>query len=695
MQKKIMAWMLICIIILSAPQLSFANKYSEFETVELTDTLTGKTGSYQPVSLMIRGEDVFSDTPGIAIDGRTLIPISSVFIELGIPFQWIPATREIAFESNGKKIVMQINNPYATIDGKKVELPNGVSPRVMQYKGADGKLIDRTYVPVAFITSVLDLSVSWIADTRTVAINRKAQTLSAVDLFWRISATRPYPEIRLKVSGEVDATSFVVRGLDVGEKDKTIIELQNTQLSVPSSAALKDGVYTYNVSDGIFGIEKVEVAQTSTNPLITRVTIYQNMRRGHDISYDSKTGEMVIRLINTVDQINVREVFGTETLVIESSQNPALNYTVSKNTLHIDVIGSYLHHNQGVPETQILGQDRIKSISYRELGSEMYGLDTVRISVTLDKDMTMDDFFQETIGTQTLVYFPSHKLNNFQYVKLNNSSATMSIDLSQETMYSISYDETMRKLSLRLSKDVTYLDAFNYPTNDNIIESLRVIDADTHYVIEAVLAPNTSYEHTGTMSMASFMFVNKTIQNSTYRDTLIVIDAGHGGRDPGAVGTLVQEKTVVLNSALLLQKTLESRGFKVYMTRSTDEYINLYDRASMANGLNATLFVSIHANSHTGTSANGVEVLYANPSMDSDKGLATAIQNELVKHLKATNRGVVQRTNLVVLRETKMPAVLVELGFISNPAEQLKLMDENYLKLAAEAMANGIEAFLK
>lgn len=695
MQKKIMAWMLICIIILNAPQLSFANKYSEFETVELTDTLTGKTGSYQPVSLMIRGEDVFSDTPGIAIDGRTLIPISSVFIELGIPFQWIPATREIAFESNGKKIVMQINNPYATIDGKKVELPNGVSPRVMQYKGADGKLIDRTYVPVAFITSVLDLSVSWIADTRTVAINRKAQTLSAVDLFWRISATRPYPEIRLKVSGEVDATSFVVRGLDVGEKDKTIIELQNTQLSVPSSAALKDGVYTYNVSDGIFGIEKVEVAQTSTNPLITRVTIYQNMRRGHDISYDSKTGEMVIRLINTVDQINVREVFGTETLVIESSQNPALNYTVSKNTLHIDVIGSYLHHNQGVPETQVLGQDRIKSISYRELGSEMYGLDTVRISVTLDKDMTMDDFFQETIGTQTLVYFPSHKLNNFQYVKLNNSSATMSIDLSQETMYSISYDETMRKLSLRLSKDVTYLDAFNYPTNDNIIESLRVIDADTHYVIEAVLAPNTSYEHTGTMSMASFMFVNKTIQNSTYRDTLIVIDAGHGGRDPGAVGTLVQEKTVVLNSALLLQKTLESRGFKVYMTRSTDEYINLYDRASMANGLNATLFVSIHANSHTGTSANGVEVLYANPSMDSDKGLATAIQNELVKHLKATNRGVVQRTNLVVLRETKMPAVLVELGFISNPAEQLKLMDENYLKLAAEAMANGIEAFLK
>jgi N-acetylmuramoyl-L-alanine amidase len=131
------------------------------------------------------------------------------------------------------------------------------------------------------------------------------------------------------------------------------------------------------------------------------------------------------------------------------------------------------------------------------------------------------------------------------------------------------------------------------------------------------------------------------------------------------------------------------------MTRTKDEYVNLYDRAAMAEALNATVFVSIHINAHTGSTANGVEVLYGNQSLSSDKGLAQKIQNELIKQLGATNRGIAHRPNLAVLRETSMPSVLAELGFISNPAEQSKLMDNTYLQKAANAIAKGIVEFLK
>jgi N-acetylmuramoyl-L-alanine amidase len=130
------------------------------------------------------------------------------------------------------------------------------------------------------------------------------------------------------------------------------------------------------------------------------------------------------------------------------------------------------------------------------------------------------------------------------------------------------------------------------------------------------------------------------------------------------------------------------------MTRSTDEYVGLYDRAAMANALNATLFVSIHANAFTNPSVSGIEVLYGNESLSSDKGLAQSIQKQLVSSLGAVNRGVASRPRLVVLKETLMTSVLVELGFITNAAEQEKMMSEAYLLKAAAAMAKGIVDFL-
>ena len=131
------------------------------------------------------------------------------------------------------------------------------------------------------------------------------------------------------------------------------------------------------------------------------------------------------------------------------------------------------------------------------------------------------------------------------------------------------------------------------------------------------------------------------------------------------------------------------------MIRAVDEYVGLYDRPAIANELDADLFVSIHINAFTNGTASGVEVLYGEESMSSDKGLASAMQTELVKSLGAVDRGIGYLPRLVVLKESKMTSVLAELGFITNATEQDKLMSESYLKKAAEAMARGIVNFLK
>lgn len=179
----------------------------------------------------------------------------------------------------------------------------------------------------------------------------------------------------------------------------------------------------------------------------------------------------------------------------------------------------------------------------------------------------------------------------------------------------------------------------------------------------------------------------------------IVLDPGHGGSDPGAVAGKVQEKVLNLQVANLLKGMLDEAGMTVYMTRSEDKYVGLYTRADIANHLNADLFVSIHHNASPNNTAQGLMTLYypsssSNQKMNGQK-LAQIIQKNLVKELKTRDWGIVARPNLVVTRETKMPAVIAELGFMTNKAELERLVTYQFQKQAAQALFAGILEAMK
>mgnify|MGYP004705259317 FL=1 len=173
-------WLVIalCLMLMMPMQPTFANKYSEFETVELKDRATGQFKSYEPVNIMVYGKDLFSDTPGVIVNSRTLVPVSAILKELGVAYEWKAQTEEVLFAYNGKNIVLKIDSPYAMVNGVKTLLPDSVPPKIMTYKSTTGELVGRTYVPLAFISEMLGLDRSWIAETRTVAINKKAQSLT-------------------------------------------------------------------------------------------------------------------------------------------------------------------------------------------------------------------------------------------------------------------------------------------------------------------------------------------------------------------------------------------------------------------------------------------------------------------------------------------------------------------------------------
>jgi N-acetylmuramoyl-L-alanine amidase len=171
----------------------------------------------------------------------------------------------------------------------------------------------------------------------------------------------------------------------------------------------------------------------------------------------------------------------------------------------------------------------------------------------------------------------------------------------------------------------------------------------------------------------------------------ICIDPGHGGTDPGAIGKepfVLNEKDVTLSISLLLKKELEEKGHKVFLTRDKDITVSLADRAKAANQNNAEIFISIHCNSHTSDDAEGIET-WIFPGSTMSKKLAEPVQKSLVNTFSNhKNRGI-KEANFQVLRETDMPAILVECEFISNPT-QLKFLSEkeNQEKIAKAITSN-------
>lgn len=180
----------------------------------------------------------------------------------------------------------------------------------------------------------------------------------------------------------------------------------------------------------------------------------------------------------------------------------------------------------------------------------------------------------------------------------------------------------------------------------------------------------------------------------------IVIDAGHGGDDPGASGykngrLVIVEKELNLSIALRLYDLLKEAGANVTLLRDEDVTMSLYSRPEAANMLNADLLVSVHNNSANSEKPNGTEVLYYNKIGESDYGysseqVASYIQRELVPEIGLKDRGIIDCPHLAVLNKSLMPAVIIEGGFLSNSEDLEVMLTEEFREAYAVAVARGV-----
>ena len=269
--------------------------------------------------------------------------------------------------------------------------------------------------------------------------------------------------------------------------------------------------------------------------------------------------------------------------------------------------------------------------------------------------------------------------------------------------------------------------------NDSVVK-VRFKISDNELIINAQPTKRPTQKKKHPHKSVSDQAVTPSKYKSTAKNKTIVIDAGHGGKDPGASGyRRYKEKHVVLGIAKYLRDYLKQRGYRVYMTRSGDYFIKLRKRTKFANKKKADLFISIHANASKNKRAKGIETYFLSPSRSSRAEKVAAMENkadiddmnyygkqsflsfmnnhkiiasnklaidlqqgillEVRKHYKGVIDGGVREGPFWVLVGAQMPAVLIEVGFITNPTEAKRLVSKSYQKRIAKGIADGVERY--
>ncbi|MEA3513028.1 MAG: N-acetylmuramoyl-L-alanine amidase [Campylobacterota bacterium] len=394
-------------------------------------------------------------------------------------------------------------------------------------------------------------------------------------------------------------------------------------------------------------------------------------------------------------------------IYLQDKYNPKTTYSINKNILKINVGKK---KKKSINKVKMLKNNvNQKSINTQFLKTKKYNISKVEqlgnsivINFTHKINKSYLKFYEKKINGKNRDYFDisgRYKGAKSKKIKLESIEKTV--------VYQHKKDILRIYLQNKKSPNTIYI--FN---NNKII--IKVLDKN-----KAVLG-------------------NNLLNNSIYNKK-IVIDAGHGGKDSGAVGKNKNyEKTVVLNISKYLKKELEKKGFKVYLTRSRDKYIKLLNRTKYANKKNADMFISIHANAarkSRAKKAHGVETYFLSPARSARAKRVAALENkgdmkkmgwssknslltilnqgkitasnkmaiDIQKNMLYTLRkrygdktirdGGVREGPFWVLVGAQMPSVLIEIGYISHPKEGRRIATREYQKRTAIGIANGIESY--
>ena len=369
--------------------------------------------------------------------------------------------------------------------------------------------------------------------------------------------------------------------------------------------------------------------------------------------------------------------YGTDTIRIgQFEANKARVVITTQNPDNYIPIYSMDGQTVLIADKETLNHDKLTNISTN--------LTNVRFVKTNEQNYGMNFYFSKPViysVTRTNNKLTLYLFNVEQYNDRYFKSIISNTEMSDSKIY------LMPKTGLRYTLPITATDEIKvYAGADSRTIKLEIKKPTKSIKSDIpVINKNKNYK----TDDETKIFVPKSSRKNN--DKVVVLDPGHGGIDYGAIRSGINEKDINTSVSLKTAAILRSNGYKVYMTRDEDKTVSLEDRVVFAEEIKPDIFVSIHVNSSQGTSATGIETHYYH---DYSIPLGKLVQNSMKKYINSPDRGLL-KSKFYVINHTTMPAILVEIGFISNEGERAELVSESRQQATAKAIAEGIMNYYK
>lgn len=694
--------------------------YASNEKIQISRNGQNFTVTKAPIEF--NGELINEKISSYVRDGRTLVHVRFLEEYLDAKVSWLGASREVVVELEDQKITLGIDSLVAKKQDKKngnaletIFLDNASIPRLVRY---GDKADSMTMVPLSFLAKAFGYEVDWDAEKGRPYVNSEIAVPEPEPEPEPEVKPEPVPPVEedklafnnitdIEIStGSTKKNKLIVKSdkelsysVKKAENNKVIIDITGSRLNLKNTL---DKTGSINVDDEY--IKTVKYSQESQNPYISRIEIdLKKYEEPNIITRSDGTGLNISFGTQKVGDIYRDKIGENDVIVVKGAKEEDMKIMKLENPsrLVLDLLDSSLDGRKIDSYQMNIGFIERLRVSQFSVDKN-YSISDKIVRLVLDVKGRVDNPNIKIESYEDgIIIYPEKSL--WEDIKLEEDGRTQFLTIKnlKPSNYTSQYDTATKNLKISIdAKDTEISDGLIIVKN-HLIDEIEVEEINGRKEISIRFIRSIVYENLSNPSDKDIKLKIERNRDLKPEDRLIVIDAGHGGKDSGAVSiTGRKEKDFNLILSKKFNAELKKLGYNTIMTRDDDTFIDLYERPRIANENYADLFISIHANStgSNNSAINGVEMLYAPRGTSQVKEgdqypFAKLMLDEVVKATGAHNRGVVQRPRLVVLRETKMPAVLVEAGFLSNAKEEKLLFTESYQDIIVEAMVNAVEIY--
>lgn len=649
------------------------------EQVKMDLFYNGKHHAYaaKEVKIEIDGKAMVpKDMPAVIIDGRTMLPMRQIAQELGCEVNWNEAAKQIYVMRGSDIIVFTVDSKTGYENGK--EFTMDVPATIVN---------DRTMLPVRALADALHLNIKWDDPNRIVSIQSGDTVVKDEPKAPESGQTTAGTLTGIQTPSEKDADQTFTIQADgpMGRYEKTFVDDQKIVLDFYGAKSSLPSEITKTNSDIVTGIRTA--THENNGDSFTRVVFDLSGKKDYEVTQSADKKNITISFgKTTVDKISAVHSQNKDIITIGGTGSFGASVAMTADPQKIIVT---------IPNCQSNLSDKINTA---DLQYVLEGKVDTSKGNTVELVLAVEDLVQYSYREENqnliLEIYPT-TLKNMRYDK--NANVLFLDKKDKIDTGSVKFEDHYLDGYFDVTLPGDYESDYGYGTYDvkgTVVENIEVSTKGGNTTFRFQQNRISTYEVTDEGDSYAIRVKNP---KEVY-DKVLLLDAGHGGKDPGTSGNGMQEKNLTLTIAQKIEQKLQGSGIKVYMTRDSDVYPENSTRAQTANDI-ADLMVSIHINSGPET-ANGTETLYQVHANDSSsrltsKQLAEILQANMISATGNTNRGAKLWTDVLILNRTTVPAVIVEVIFITNTGDALKISNPTYQDQVAQAIADGIQEAVK